>query len=135
NPSAPREDWEEHAWTVNEEGKAWQRIAPPSVDRLGEDEELLPMFGVNVEEAGRERRRLFAGMVPAGRREEYLGAPKGSPRSQPGMTSKTSRKILFRKEVSEPWKSLITRADRYNRGPAPDGSQEEAAERVRLKLE
>lgn len=131
-PNAAKDAWEEHAWTVNEGGKAWQRIGPSARTMLADEEELLPMFGVNVAETGRSRRRLFAGMIPAGRREEYLGAPRGSGRSQPGITSRTARKILFRKEVSEPWKSLATRAEEFNRGESAPSAGEEIA---RLKAE
>lgn len=130
--NASRDAWEEHAWTETEGDKSWQRIVPTSRDRLAEDEELLPMFGVNVAETGRARRRLYAGMIPAGRREEYLGAPRGSGRSQPGITSRTARKILLRKEVTEPWKALATRAEQFNRGAAAPSAQEELA---RLKAE
>jgi hypothetical protein len=57
-------------------------------------------------------------MVPVGRREAYMGAGElaangdGTP---PGSTKKTARKIHFRTQIAEPWKSLLERADAINR--------------------
>jgi hypothetical protein len=108
--NASIEAWEEHAWVPGPHGHVWQRMGVNPSEVLA-GEERLALFPLHFAENGRRQRRLFAGVIPVGRREAYLGAPKSSGGgSAPGVTSRTSRKILLRKEVIEPWKSLVRRA-------------------------
>jgi hypothetical protein len=130
--------WDEHAWVPGARGAVWRKVAAGAEKSLGAGEDLLPMFAVNYEETGRRSRRLFVGVIPTGKREAYLGAPKGAAGdATPGVTARTARKILLRKEVIEPWKSLIARAHQVHRAlsatgdEAPDGLQKLA----RLKVE
>lgn len=141
-PDAPVVDWDEHAWIPGMRGNVWRRIAPNAVREFTADEELLPMFGVNFDEAGRRKRRVFAGVVPAGKREAYLGAPQATGENPPGVTARTARKVLLRKEVIEPWKNLVTRAQQVGtslNGPfrpgdeAPDDTQR--IDRLRIERE
>ncbi|HEV2842475.1 MAG TPA: hypothetical protein VGW39_14225 [Chthoniobacterales bacterium] len=111
NPGAEFAAWKEHAWVAGEHGFTWQQIADESREKLFAGEETLPMFAVQFTEPGKRRRRLFAAVLPAGKRETYLGAPQASGGgTAPGVTAVTARKVLLRKEVIEPWRSLITRA-------------------------
>jgi hypothetical protein len=105
----PISTWAEHAWVRNVNGYAWKRIDDNARSISADEEDRLPLFAAPFDDHG-TRRRLFAGVIPVGRRETYLGAPASSGDALPGVTSRTARKILFRKEVIEPWKALITRA-------------------------
>jgi hypothetical protein len=140
DPAAAVSAWDEYAWVPGSRGAAWRKIARASERSLFEGEDLLPMFGVHCEEAGRRTRRIFAGVVPTGRREAYLGAPKATSEVPAGVTARTARKILLRKEVTEPWKSLVARATQVNAsfaGPFTAGERAPtgAERRARLKIE
>jgi hypothetical protein len=110
DPPPDVRDWPEHAWVRNANGFAWQQIADADRTISAETEEHLPLFAVPLKDQALNPRRVFAGIIPVGKREAYLGAPTASGDTLPGVTSRTARKILFRKEVLEPWKSLVTRA-------------------------
>lgn len=140
-PDAPIDAWEEHAWVPAEHGSIWQRVGADPSDVVPA-EERLPLFALHFSEHGTRRRRLFAGVVPVGRREAYLGAARAADRTPAGVTRRTSRKILLRKEVIEPWKALVRRAQDVRisfTGPftgedrAPTNA--EKAQRLRLERE
>lgn len=137
-PDAPLEAWEEHGWVAVQQGFAWQSAGSDPA-RLIEGEERLPLFALRHQEQASRSRRLFAGIVPVGRREAYLGAPRSAGSASPGVTSRTSRKILFRKDVVEPWKGLVRRAQEASQalGGLMAGFEEpEDADKVtRLKAE
>lgn len=118
---------EEYAFVTTANGNAWRRIANPS-ESLAPGEERLPLFPVNFQEPDGRRRRLFAGMIPVGKREAYAGASESASADKPeaapaGQTAKTARKIHFRMQVAEPWKALFVTADAALRlkteSPAP----------------
>ena len=146
NPEAPVESWEEHAWVAGPQGYVWQGVGANAL-RLLPAEEKQPLFATYFEENDRRKRRLFAGVIPVGRREAYMGAPRSSGAatastsvSSAGVTPRTSRKILFRKEVIEPWKALVRRAQDIQRsftGPfiGDDRAPRIAEKTQRLKLE
>ena len=122
----PVDGWDEYAWVARPHGYVWQKIGADPLQVL-EDEERLPLFAVNFAESEKRKRRLFAGVIPVGKRDAYLGAPKGSGSATPGVTPRTSRKILLRKEVIEPWKSLVRRAQGVQKsfiGPFLDGFEQ-----------
>ena len=108
-PAGSVENWDEHAWVAGQHGFAWRNVGADPL-QLVDDEERLPLFAVQFAENDRRRRRLLAGVIPVGKREAYLGGPKASGTSTSGVTPRTSRKILLRKEVVEPWKGLVRRA-------------------------
>jgi len=108
----PKEEWEEHAWVSGTGGNSWRKLAPDKISEPAESEERLPMFSMNFKEDDLRQRRLLAGLIPVGKREAYLGGAISTNGSQPGVTVKTARKILFRKEIAEPWKALIAQATR-----------------------
>jgi hypothetical protein len=106
---------EEYAFVATARGNMWQRVANPA-ETLAPGEELLPLFPVNFFEPDGRRRRLFAGMIPVGKREAYVGAGEaasgGNGAGTPaGQTAKTARKIHFRMQIAEPWKALFVTAD------------------------
>ena len=114
---APVKEWDEYAWVPGAGGGFWQMLkdgdegTDSQFRPIADDEERIPLFALNFAEGDQRKRRLFAGLVPVGRRDAYLGAAAGPPgASGPPITAKTSRKILLRKEVIEPWKQLIERA-------------------------
>ena len=138
-PDAPVSQWEEHAWvSAGPERYVWQRVGATAhpLDR----EERLPLFAMNYVEHETRKRRVFAGVIPVGKREAYLGAPKSSGTGSGGVTVRTARKVLFRKEVLEPWKSLVRMADDVARSFEADplrGSDAAtpAERRARLRIE
>ena len=108
----PKAEWEEHAWAQGTAGNSWRKIAADKIAEPQEGEERLPMFALNFKDDDLRQRRLFAGLIPVGKRETYLGGAISTNGAQPGVTVKTARKILFRKEIAEPWKALIAQAVR-----------------------
>jgi hypothetical protein len=113
---------EEFAFVKDASGSRWQRLPSPngqSADpfaQLGPGEELLPLFPLNFNDDVDHPRRLLAGIIPVGRREEYLSTfaakqtasstETGTGESGP-KTRISERKEQFRGEVAEPWKNLI----------------------------
>ncbi|HEX8499328.1 MAG TPA: hypothetical protein VF659_01960 [Pyrinomonadaceae bacterium] len=132
---------EEYAFVTTAHGNAWQRIDDPG-GALAPGEERLPLFPVNYRETDGRRRRLFAGMIPVGKRETYAGAAETSGARQSaaapaGQTAKTARKIHFRMQVAEPWKALFVTADAALRlkaeSPPPQGSDKAPDTSVLIK--
>ena len=108
---------DEYAFVTTPRGRGWQKLTD-GASTLAEGEERLPLFPASFDEVDGRRRRLYAGMVPVGRREAYMGAGElsaGGNGSPPGATKKTARKIHFRTQIAEPWKSLLDRAEVVNR--------------------
>jgi hypothetical protein len=131
----PVDGWDEYAWVPRPHGYVWQRVGTDPLQVL-DDEERLPLFAVHFAESERRKRRLFAGVIPVGKRDAYLGAPKGGS-ATPGVTARTSRKILLRKEVIEPWKSLIRRAQGVRKsfaGPFLDGYEAPSSNQKKRRL-
>ena len=144
-PAGPVETWDEHAWVAGQHGFAWRNVGADPL-QVVDDEERLPLFAVHFAESERRRRRLLAGVIPVGKREAYLGAPKASGGATLGVTPRTSRKILLRKEVVEPWKSLVRRAQGIQTSfqlpvvpsglpTPPDRLPTNSEKKARLKLE
>ena len=140
NPEAPVSEWEEHAWvSAGPQRYVWQRVGASAQPLEGE--ERLPFFALQYAEHETRKRRLFAGVIPVGRREAYLGAAKsGSSGSGGGVTVRTARKVLFRKEVLEPWKTLVRGAAEVRLSFEPDFARESRAatadeRRRRLRVE
>lgn len=108
---------EEYAFVTTPHGTGWQRVTDAATT-LADGEERLPLFPSSFDESDGRRRRLYAGMVPVGRREAYMGAGEVAANgngSANGATKKTARKLHFRAQIAEPWKSLFDLADAINR--------------------
>jgi hypothetical protein len=120
DPAALRE----FALVKDDAGARWQRVAG-GVDegRPVAGEEMLPVFPLPYEDDGERHRTMWGGLVPVGRREEYMGASvERSPApafaagqlqavrgAQPAAprASKQARLAQFGMQVAEPWKNLI----------------------------
>jgi hypothetical protein len=102
----------EHAFVKDASGARWQPVG--AGDTLVAGEELLPLFSMGFTADNGQPRRLHAGLVPVGRREEYIGARAqqgGAPAGGAAAPSEVStRKEQFKSEVSEPWKNLVRSA-------------------------
>lgn len=111
--------FEEYAF-VAEPHPHWKRLSDPGAALA--EEERLPLFPAAFTEA-RRKRRIFAGLVPCGRREAYMAAPPerrgqaGPPQTAQG---EHPALLLFSATVLEPWKALIARAETLKAGNVKD---------------
>ena len=124
DPAAATSPLEEFAFVKDASGARWQRVAPAAGSdpgsTLAEGEELLPLFPLHFRDDVGHGRRLLAGVVPVGRRDEYMstraqraasGTSAGSPASPPpGTTAMTARKEQLKLDVVEPWKNVVRSA-------------------------
>lgn len=124
-PGVTDESKREEFAFVKEGGEArWQRVTPlaDADDPAGvsvDGEEMLPLFPLSFRDETDHPRRMFGGLIPVGRRDEYLGtrAQRGAPAAAGGGVSETTaahgatvvhaRKEQFKNDVAEPWKNLI----------------------------
>ncbi len=117
----------EYAFVKDARGPHWERVSPDAhaVDAYAHSvagEELLPLFPLNFSDDLGHPRRLRAGVIPVGRREEYMGSPRYETALAPGTstppvitgdpvtvtkTKKSARKEQLKFDVTEPWKALI----------------------------
>jgi hypothetical protein len=118
-------DRREFAFVKDAQGFRWQQVAAEAevASRMTAGEELLPLFPLNYHDTLNHMRTLWTGLIPVGRREEYMGAtvdrtlPASLAAAQmqslqasavPGpATGITARMTQFKMEVAEPWKNLI----------------------------
>ncbi|HET6980064.1 MAG TPA: hypothetical protein VFI24_27270 [Pyrinomonadaceae bacterium] len=110
-PSFDPATWEEYAFVVVGKNTSWQRIPKPQGSGLLKGEEKLPLFTVNFAQDDGNNRRLFAGLVPVGKRETYIAAPQRVPPEdpQPPNAGKIAdpRMMLVWSQVTEPWSRLL----------------------------
>lgn len=130
------ETWEEYAFVTTPEGDAgWRKVVGAGGDEtaaaLPAGEEQLPLFNLGFTDDEGRRRRLLAGLVPAGRREAYMTAahlPRQSSEGDAAAAQPTPapdpqtdpRAMRLRLEVAEPWKRLLERADALRMMQYPD---------------
>jgi hypothetical protein len=118
-PEFDANTWEEYAFVTGAAGNFWKRI-PRAKQKDGgiliEGEDQLPLFGMNYSEDDGRPRRLFAGLVPVGKREAYMAGmfhrEAGDP--APAVTPPAPidpRMHLFWSQVTEPWKKLLDQGD------------------------
>jgi hypothetical protein len=121
----------EFAFVKDAQGARWMRVGDhegndPAVAQLAAGEELLPSFPLRFGDDTGLKRALWTGMIPVGRREEYLAAFVDRTQAatlsagqravvQPGpatapANSTQARVSQFKLEVAEPWKNLIRSA-------------------------
>ncbi|MFH7319199.1 hypothetical protein ACHHRT_01165 [Desulfurivibrio sp. D14AmB] len=115
--AVPLEHWDEYAFFAGPKGNSWRRLGPhqsAAVDTLAVGEEQLPLFPVSFRGSCQQRRRLFSGVIPVSRREQWVGAevggdieadpaPEGS--GGPGLAA-----LLLQAEVVAPWQILLEQA-------------------------
>jgi hypothetical protein len=128
--------WQEYAFISAPTARGWQAMeqaGQENAQTLVPGEEKLPMFAVNFTADDEHPRRLLAGLIPVGRREEYQIAGEYFPEPSPSIpedsadattepTTPDPRMDLFRKTVSAPWRSLIEQVVRYNSSVDSDPS-------------
>ncbi len=135
----------EYGFVKDARGPHWERVPPHAnaVDAYAHTvagEELLPLFPLNFSDDLGHPRRLRAGVIPVGRREEYMGSPRFETALPPGTstspvitgdpvavakTKKSARKEQLKFDVTEPWKALIRAMDKAaQRINSPDKSSD-----------
>jgi hypothetical protein len=134
----------EFAFVKDGQGARWVAVGDEA-GRSVAGEEILPVFPLAYQDQGAARRTLWSGMVPVGRREEYIGtsvdrspAPAlavgqresvrmAGPRA--AASSKRARLTQFQIEVAEPWKNLIRSSHKASSsfGSVKIGDDEEPA--------
>lgn len=105
------DDWEEYAYVMTDQGARWKKAA--KTDALEPDEEKQPLFSVNTAEDDGRRRKIFAGVIPTGRREGYIAAGKAETSANGGANAETpldSRVYTMRAQLRDPWKNLLQTA-------------------------
>ncbi len=111
----------EYAWVAGEQPR-WQRVSDSDDAVLAPGEEMLPLFPIAHRETETIRRKTWGGVIPVGKREDYLAAPvvreavsliagqksalaKPAPAARPD--SVAARLSEFRMDVAEPWKATL----------------------------
>lgn len=108
-------DWSEYAYVATTEGFAWKSIPPSERAAVKDGEERLPLFALNFKEGSGQPRRMLAGLIPVGKRETYLSAPKEnqallSDEASKKEKEKNALQALFEAQVLAPWKALLEQA-------------------------
>lgn len=110
--------WDEYAYVQTAHGPRWRKVADSGAGAatLQPGEERLPMFSLGYTDSGNNSRRLFAGLIPVGRREAYIGAalagePTGSAANGGTVAVEEAgpdtRELLFALQVTGPWRELV----------------------------
>ncbi len=113
--SADPATWIEHAFVKDEAGARWAAIGATPETTLVDGEDLLPLFPLAFSDRENRPRRLHGGLIPAGRRDEYVFTGR-SPEALPVVAGATPpphadpRYALLQAQVIEPWKALIAKA-------------------------
>lgn len=107
--------WQEYAYVVTDRGAKWKKVA--NKETLLAGEEAQPLFAVSLNEDDGRRRKLLAGVIPAGRREAYMAAgdaaaeaAKEAADQAAGKKPTDSRTFLMRSQFRDTWKSLLQSA-------------------------
>ncbi len=102
--------WEEYAYVITDQGAKWKKVSAKNSLESGEEQQAL--FSVDILEDDGRRRKIFAGVIPTGRREAYIAAGKASAQSSnnPANAPVDSRVYLMRSIFRDPWKSLLQTA-------------------------
>jgi hypothetical protein len=115
----------EYGYVKDATGAHWQRVSNDDDAVLVPGEERLPAFPLAHQDGHGLKRSLWGGLIPVGRREQYLSAPitrtvkrlvEGQAEALAGATpaaprnSKLARTTEFKMDFAEPWKALIQAA-------------------------
>jgi hypothetical protein len=139
-PQLDLQTWDEYAWVDTPQGPGWQKLGQhqqAAVLTQAAGEELLPLFPLGFNEPNGFRRTMLAGLVPVGRREQYLGGRKLSANNNgvaqsTGASPRTARMAALRMQVTEPWKRLIETAARAQRLHDDKESQKDAPTQLEI---
>jgi len=122
-------NWEEYAFVMTDRGAKWKKVL--NENALVEGEEQLPLFAVNFNEDDGRRRKLYAGVIPAGKREAYMAAGNASTGGSGDSStdaSPDSRVFLIRSQFRDPWKSLLQTASHAKTALDESGSDQKAVD-------
>jgi len=114
---------DEYGFVADSNGGSWAKIASPETT-LAPGEDKRPLFGVSFQDDASHKRRVLAGLIPAGRREQYVGGREAAPASSAALEGGAAtltdpgappppidpRIALLSADVIEPWKALVVRA-------------------------
>lgn len=133
----------EYGFVKDSAGARWQRVSSADERVLVPGEERLPAFPLAHQDGRGVRRTMWGGLIPVGRREEYMSAPvtrtattlaEGQqaalsvPVPPSPRPSKLARTTEFKLDFAEGWKGLIeaaTKAAKAIREDTGDGSTPE----------
>ncbi len=117
---------DEYGFIAGGSGGTWVKIASPDT-MLAPGEDKRPLFAVHFQDDADKKRRVLAGLVPTGRREQYVGASESAASAAAATDSASAatltdpgapappldpRIALLSADVIEPWKALVVRAER-----------------------
>ena len=117
----------EFAFIKAADGARWQLVSAEDPAQLAPSEELLPVFPLAHGDSAQVRRRIWGGLVPVGRREEYMAGKVSRnvvrlvagqtdalrpPPPAPARDSTIARMTEFKMDVAEPWKMMIRTAQK-----------------------
>jgi hypothetical protein len=115
-PDAAPASAAEYAYVTGADGAGWRSVPAADAGKILPGEEQLPLFQSSyVADDGRTR-RVLGGLVPVARREAYISATPRSGDAQttgggPPSSTLDPRLALLKKQVTEPWRRLIDRAE------------------------
>ena len=147
--AADAQNLAEFAYVKTPQGARWQLVADGDPGVLAPGEELQPAFPLLHRDSTQVRRRIWGGLVPVGRREEYMAAtisrkvvtlaagqaeamrpaPPEAPRD-----STIARMTEFKMDVAEPWKAMIRAAQKAAADIAGDPNDDDGARRRQLRV-
>jgi hypothetical protein len=138
----------EYAFVAGPDGARWQRVSADGNDAaLSPGEEMLPLFPLVFDDARGHGRTLWSGLIPVGRREQYmatglvdqvttLGAAQqqafAGTQAQPTEDSRRAVLAVFQTEIVEPWKALIREVFRTQAAMAETVAEDDETDTERL---
>ncbi|HEV2817336.1 MAG TPA: hypothetical protein VGW40_08980 [Allosphingosinicella sp.] len=139
----------EYGLIKDSSGARWQRISADDEAMLAPGEERLPAFALAHQDGNGLRRTMWGGLIPVGRREEYMSAPvtrtpvplaagqqaalAGAPPAPP-RNSKLARTTEFKLDFAEGWKGMIQAALKAADEIAADTGEGSSKENRQLQL-
>jgi hypothetical protein len=122
-PTADPSSADEYAYITDASGTGWRKLAPAAVAALAAGEEQLPLFKSQYDGDDGKKRKVLAGLVPVGRRDQYINAaPMSDPASAlatgvltPAPAPQDPRITLLQKQVTNPWRQTLAMADAAER--------------------
>lgn len=94
---------DQYAYVPADGGFAWQPVADDVVLPI---EERNPLFRTPYAKASQPR-HLWAGLVPVGKRETYLGAIRSTPETDSPAIETDPRPDLLEMQVMSPWNAIV----------------------------
>jgi hypothetical protein len=92
--------YDEYAWISQGSGGTWKKVENGKSRATGEEQH--PFFAVNYPQADGRRRRMFAGLIPTGKREAYLTAKGETSPTGAAPTPDPRLKVLVERQFFAP---------------------------------